>query len=219
MCGRMVASALKKAWTLDGKIVIPSAFRASFNLAPTAGIVVFRAGDGAWDASLMRWGLVPSWWKDGTRLPGQTFNARAESLAEKPMFRAPFQRRRCLIPCDGFYEWKAGDGKAKQPYFIQPSDPEGIFHFAGLWDLWEAADGAMESCTIITTGPNARMKEIHDRMPVILSEGDFEAWLDPRNQDTAGLEQLLAPCDPSGMEAYPVGPVKGDGPHLLDRVS
>jgi putative SOS response-associated peptidase YedK len=211
----MVARVLKKAWTKDGKIVIPPAFQASFNIAPTAGIVVFRAGGGEWDASITRWGLVPSWWKDAAKLPGQTFNARAETLAEKPTFRASFKRRRCIIPADGFYEWKAMSGKVKQPYFIQPSDPEGIFHFAGLWDLWETADGAMESCTIITTEPNPLMKEIHNRMPVILSPVDFDEWLDPSNQDTARLHRLLVPWDPTGMVAYQVGPVRGDGPGLI----
>lgn len=218
MCGRMVARVLKKAWTKDGKIVIPPAFQPSFNIAPTAGIVVFRAGAGEWDASIMRWGLVPVWWKDAAKLPDRTFNARAETLSEKPTFRAPFKRRRCLIPCDGFFEWKALGGKTKQPYFIHPADSEGIFLFAGLWDLWETADGAIESCTIITTEPNALMEGIHNRMPVILSEGDFDEWLDSSNQDTASLNRLLVPWDPAGMDAHAVGPVKGDGPGLLDPV-
>ncbi len=215
MCGRIVARVLKKAWTKDGRIVIPPMFRPSYNIAPTQGIIVFRAGEGEWDASIMRWGLVPSWWKDAAKLPGQTFNARAETVAEKPTFRAAFKRRRCLIPCDGFYEWKATGGKAKQPFFIQPADPEGIFHFAGLWDHWETADGAMESCTIITTEPNALMAGIHNRMPVILAAENFDEWLDPANQDTARIQRLLMPCDPGGMEAHEVGPVRGDGPELV----
>lgn len=218
MCGRMVAKVLKAAWTKNGVIVIPPVFRASYNIAPTSGIVVFRAVAGAWDASIMRWGLVPSWWKDAAKLPGQTFNARAETIAEKPTFRAAFKRRRCLIPADGFYEWAATGGKVKQPYYIQPCDPEGIFHFAGLWDLWETADGAMESCTIITTEPNALMEGIHNRMPVILPPSAFDEWLDPTFQDTGRVQRLLVPSDPAGMEAYPVGPVRGDGPELIDRL-
>jgi putative SOS response-associated peptidase YedK len=220
MCGRLVARVLKKAWTKDGRIVIPPIFRPSYNIAPTQGIIVFRAGETEWDASLMRWGLVPSWWKDAAKLPGQTFNARAETLAEKPTFRAAFKRRRCLIPCDGFYEWKGTGGKVKQPFFVHPADPEGIFHFAGLWDLWETADGAMESCTIITTEPNALMAEIHNRMPVILSPEHFDEWLDPTNhQDSARLQRLLVPCEPLGMEACLVGPVKGDGPQLIEPLA
>jgi putative SOS response-associated peptidase YedK len=111
-------------------------------------------------------------------------------------------------------------GKVKQPYFIQPSDPEGIFHFAGLWDLWETADGAIESCTIITTEPNALMAGIHNRMPVILAPESFDEWLDPTNhQDSARLQRLLLPCEPSGMEACLVGPVKGDGPQLIEPLA
>lgn len=219
VCGRIVARVLKAAWTKNGKIVIPPAFRPSYNIAPTAGIVVFRATAGAWDASIMRWGLVPSWWKDAAKLPGQTFNARAATLAEKPTFRASFKRRRCLIPVDGFYEWASTGGKTKQPFYIHPSDPEGIFHFAGLWDLWETADGAMESCTIITTEPNALMAGIHDRMPVILTPGNFDEWLDPANQDSGRVHRLLVPCDQTLMEAYPVGPVRGDGPELIARMA
>lgn len=212
----MVAKVLKAAWTKNGKIVIPPIFRPSYNIAPTAGIVVFRATVGEWDASIMRWGLVPSWWKDPAKLPRKTFNAVGETIAEKPSFRASFKRRRCLIPCDGFYEWKnLGSGKVKQPYYIHPRDPEGIFHFAGLWDLWETADGAMESCTIITTVPNSLMEGIHDRMPVILSAEHFDEWLDPANQEAPRLHRLLVPCDPSGMEGYAVGPVRGDGPGLI----
>jgi putative SOS response-associated peptidase YedK len=110
-------------------------------------------------------------------------------------------------------------GKVKQPYFIQPSDPEGIFHFAGLWDLWETPDGVMESCTIITTEPNALMEGIHNRMPVILSSGDFDEWLDPGNQNTERLNHLLMPCASFTIEAYAVGPVKGNRPHLLEPVN
>jgi putative SOS response-associated peptidase YedK len=211
----MVARVLKKAWTKDGKIVIPPMFRPSYNIAPTQGIIVFRAGETEWNASIMRWGLVPSWWKDASKLPGQTFNARAETVAEKPTFRAAFKRRRCLIPCDGFYEWKAMGAKAKQPYFIHPADPEGIFHFAGLWDLWETADGAMESCTIITSEPNALMAGIHNRMPVILAPEAHEEWLDPGIEGGERLARLLLPSDSVEMAAYKVGPVKGDGPNLI----
>ena len=167
----------------------------------------------------MRWGLVPSWWKDATKLPGQTFNAGGETVAMKPTFRAAFKRRRCIIPADGFYEWKTIDGKAKQPFYIYPRDPEAVFAFAGLWELWETADGSMESCTIITTEPNALMAEIHTRMPVLLSTQDFEEWLDPSNQDTASLLRFLVPCDPALMDAYAVGPVKGEGPGLIMPVA
>jgi putative SOS response-associated peptidase YedK len=211
----MVAKVLKAAWTKNGKIVIPPIFRPSYNIAPTAGIVVFRAAAGDWDASIMRWGLVPSWWKDPAKLPRKTFNAVGETVAEKPSFRASFKRRRCLIPADGFYEWATVAGSTKQPFYIHPSDPEGIFQFAGLWDLWKTADGAMESCTIITTEPNSLMEGIHNRMPVILSTEHFDEWMDPANQNSPRLQRLLVPCDPARMMAYAVGPVRGDGPELI----
>lgn len=216
MCGRMVAVAIKKIWRSTGwEGGPPPGFRASYNIAPTSEIVTLRAEAGSYTADLMRWGLVPSWWKDAAKLPGQTFNARAETIAEKPTFRASFKRRRCLIPADGFYEWKAMGGSAKQPYYIHPRDPETVFAFAGLWDLWETADGAILSTTIITTTPNVLMAEIHDRMPVILAPQHFQEWLDPANQNTRALQRLLVPCDISHMTADPVRPVRGDGPESI----
>lgn len=165
MCGRVVAAILKKAWKNQlGEIVIPPAFRARYNISPTSELLTFRAGAGGVEASLMRWGLVPSWWKDAAKLPAATFNARAETIGEKPTFKASFKRRRCIIPVNGFYEWMATGPKTKQPFYIHPSDPDQDFAFAGLWDYWETQDGAMESCTIITTEPNALMEEIHTRM-------------------------------------------------------
>lgn len=212
----MVAVAIKKIWRSMGwEGGPPPGFRASHNIAPTSEIVTLRAEAGACTADLMRWGLVPSWWKDAAKLPGQTFNARAETIAEKPTFRASFKRRRCLIPADGFYEWKAMGGSAKQPYYIHPRDPEAVFAFAGLWDLWETADGAILSTTIITTTPNALMEGIHDRMPVVLAPQHFQEWLDPTNQNTGALQRLLVPCDISQMAIYPVNPLKGDGPDLI----
>lgn len=216
MCGRMVAVAIKKIWRSMGwEGSPPPGFRASYNIAPTSEIVTLRAEAASNTADLMRWGLVPSWWKDAAKLPGQTFNARAETIAEKPTFRASFKRRRCLIPADGFYEWKAMGGSAKQPYYIHPRDPEAVFAFAGLWDLWETADGAILSTTIITTTPNVLMAEIHDRMPVILAPQHFQEWLDPANQNTGALQRLLVACDISHMTADPVRPVRGDGPELI----
>jgi putative SOS response-associated peptidase YedK len=166
----------------------------------------------------MRWGLAPSWWKDAAKLPAATFNARTETLAEKPTFRNAFKRRRCIIPVDGFYEWMAVQGKPKQPFYLHPKDQEGLFVLAGLWDYWETQDGAMESCTIITTEPNELMVEIHNRMPVILQESDFDAWLDLENQTGAGLHKFLVPCDPAGIEAYRVGLVRSEGKELIQPI-
>ena len=216
MCGRMVQAAIKKLWRSRGEVSgLPPAFQPRYNLAPTSAVMVVRDTKDGWSAEMMRWGLVPSWWKDAAKLPGQTFNARAETVASKPTFRAAFKRRRCIIPADGFYEWKAEGAKTKQPFYIHPRDPEAVFAFAGLWELWETADDTMESCTIITTIPNALMEEIHNRMPVILAPKSFDEWLDPANQDTESLQRFLVLCDPTFMNAYAVGPVKGEGPELI----
>ncbi len=216
VCGRMVQAAIKKLWASQGEMAeLPPVFQPRYNLAPTSAVLVVRAGMDGWSADMMRWGLVPSWWKDATKLPSLTFNARAETIATKPTFRSAFKRRRCIVPADGFYEWKATGGKVKQAFYIHSRDPEKVFAFAGVWELWETADGAMESCTIITTEPNALMAEIHTRMPVILSPHTFEEWLDPTNEDTASLQRFLVPCDPAVMDAYSVGLVKGDGRGLI----
>lgn len=216
MCGRMVQVALKKLWRMREELTgIPPGFHPRYNIVPTSDVLVVRSGSSGWSAGMMRWGLIPSWWKDASAFPTQTFNARAETVATKPTFRSAFKRRRCIIPADGFYEWKTIAGKPKQPYFIHPSAAGEVFAFAGLWDYWETADGAMESCTIITTEPNALMAEIHHRMPVILPPQTIEEWLNPSDQGSARLQQLLVPSEPNLMSAHAVGPVKGEGPALI----
>jgi putative SOS response-associated peptidase YedK len=142
-------------------------------------------------------------------------NARAETLAEKPAFRTALRKRRCLIPADGFYEWQqspSGSKAKKQPYYIHR--PDGApFAFAGLWELWSqrstaSADSAasltIESCTIVTTAANATLRELHDRMPVVLAHNDYATWLDPAVKDPAKLSFLLAPCPDDELIAEPV---------------
>jgi putative SOS response-associated peptidase YedK len=130
-------------------------------------------------------------------------NARAETAAEKPAFRDPLERKRCLIPADGFYEWKR-NGKSKQPYCFEVGDRE-PFAFAGLWDNWRAPDGSkLETCTILTTTPNQLLTDIHDRMPVILSSENYDLWLDPGFRDVAAVTEMLQPFDADRMRRYPV---------------
>jgi putative SOS response-associated peptidase YedK len=168
-----------------------------YNIAPTQPIaVVTQNGTRVLDG--YRWGLVPSWAKDlsfGNRM----INARAETLAEKPVFKSALLRRRCLVPADGFYEWKReGSGKSarKQPMRVHHRD-NGLFAFAGLWDEWQAPDGSpIRSCTIITTAPNELMSGIHDRMPAILRREDEEAWLHAPGEDKYDLPPLLAMLRP-----------------------
>jgi putative SOS response-associated peptidase YedK len=133
----------------------------------------------------------------------KTINARAETVATTPSFREPFKSQRCLIPADGFYEWRR-NGKTKQPYCFEVNDGE-LFAFAGLWDRCISQQGeSIESCTILTTTPNSLLADIHDRMPVILKAENYDLWLDPAFRDTASVTEMLKPFDAALMRRYPV---------------
>ena len=177
-----------------------------YNIAPTQEVLaIFRDVEmpETNQAGSFTWGLVP-FWADTVEIGAKMTNARAETLRQKPSFRAAFKYRRCLIPVSGFYEWKRV-GKVKQPWYFRPLEDGVPFAFAGLWEHWSGSAGeALWSCTIITTEANARMAEVHHRMPVILSPDSFDQWLDPNRQDSKQLEPLLVPCPPDLMTAYPV---------------
>ena len=174
-----------------------------YNIAPSQMVPVVRLdgdGDRAW--AWLKWGLIPSWAKDPA-IGNRMINARSETVSEKPSFRAAFRRRRCLIPADGFYEWQSRDG-AKQPHLIAATDG-GQLAFAGLWEHWQDAEGAViESCTIITTEANDRLRPIHPRMPVIVAPAHFDFWL--AASETAGemLRPLFAPLPDDSLTARPV---------------
>lgn len=182
---------------------------ARYNIAPGQAIAAVRAGPegSAREVATLRWGLIPSWAKDPA-IGSRMINARAESVADKPSFRAAFRRRRCLVAADGFYEWQKRNG-AKQPYCVARADGA-PFAFAGLWERWEggaespAQVPAIESCTIVTTAANECVAPIHDRMPVILAASDYALWLDPRVADRVILEALLRPCPADDLTAWPV---------------
>lgn len=189
MCGRYTLTSDKNTFlTHFGLSDVPD-FRYSYNIAPSQEVPVVRFTDEGWELINCHWGLIPHWAKEAKFKP---INARAESMADKPFFRDCFRKRRCLIPANGFYEWKK-EGNHIQPYFIYLKDQE-LFAFAGLWDRWKDKD----TCIIITTGANDMMKPIHDRMPVILSSEDYDQWLEE------GGEGLLQPCQLE-MDAYPIG--------------
>jgi putative SOS response-associated peptidase YedK len=194
--------------------------RPRFNIAPTQELPIVRQPlEGEREAALARWGLLPFWVKDPKAFKANLFNARAEGAADKPSFREPFKRRRCLVPTSGFYEWKKSDG-AKVPHFIRLRDGA-PFAFAGLYDRWERGNAVIESFTILTTRPNDLMAALHDRMPVILAPTAYDRWLDPGLHDLADLEDLLQPFPSDEMEAYPVsravnGP-RQDDPSLIER--
>jgi putative SOS response-associated peptidase YedK len=153
----------------------------------------------------MRWGLIPYWAKDAS-IAVRTINAMSETAAEKPAFKEAMRRRRCLVPADGFYEWRRGSGNKKQAYNIGMAHSEdGLFAFAGLWDRWRSPEGsALETCTILTTTANPLVADIHDRMPAILRPEDYDLWLDPGVTDPARVAELLKPYDAREMRKYPV---------------
>jgi putative SOS response-associated peptidase YedK len=206
MCGRFTLFEADKILSREFGVSGFPPLSPRYNIAPSQPVAAVRAapaGAGR-ELALLRWGLIPSWSKDpaiGNRL----INARAETAREKPSFRNAFRRHRCLIPASGFYEWQRQE-RGKQPYFVRMRDGR-PFAFAGLWDRWESADeGAIETCTILTTAPNAVLAPIHDRMPVILPPAEYARWLDPSLRDTDSLAPLLVPFPPDDMLAFPVSP-------------
>jgi putative SOS response-associated peptidase YedK len=193
-------------------------FVSRYNIAPGSLIPAVRTHvqTAQPEAVALRWGLVPSWTKSdhGTQL----VNARAETVAIKPSFRDALRHRRCVIPASGFYEWEHR-GRARQPWLFRRRD-ERPFGFAGLWEGWRAADGAMlETCALITTGPNALMRPIHDRMPVLLAPEQFASWLDPRVTQPDELASLLRAAPAETMSAFAVSRhvsnVRNEGPVCL----
>jgi putative SOS response-associated peptidase YedK len=216
MCGRFSIYATSQELA-DGTLCeLLAGFREErrYNIAPGQWVIVVRPEKGQRVPDLAQWGLVPSWAKEPKAGP-RPINARAEGLESKPTFRGAFRHGRCLIPASGFFEWQQL-GKGKQPYFIRPRGGEGIFTFAGLCATWASFEGELQTCTIITTTPNALMADIHDRMPAILAGADQAAWLDPENKKAA---ELLRPFPAEAMEAFPVGAAVGnprnDGPELV----
>jgi putative SOS response-associated peptidase YedK len=174
-----------------------------YNIAPTQPVaVVANRGDHRLD--FFRWGLIPSWAKDPS-IGNRMINARAETLAERAFFRNAYRRRRCLVLADGFYEWQAvASSKRKQPMYFRLKTGE-PFGFAGLWESWNSPDGSQVlSCTIITTEPNELVREIHNRMPVILDRDSYLSWLDPSEKHPQDLQGLLRPYPSADLMAYPV---------------
>jgi putative SOS response-associated peptidase YedK len=222
MCGRYTLTVdpadLREAFP---GLTFPEDMTPRYNVAPSQPVAVV-ANNGKQAVEFFKWGLVPSWAKD-VSIGNRMINARGETLAEKPSFRAAYRRRRCLVLADGFYEWKAEPGqKSKTPMFIKLKSGE-PFAFAGLWEVWhpDQAD-VLLSCAIITTTPNALMEKIHDRMPVILPAKAYDLWLDPAEQTPdalRALDKLLKPYPAAQMTALPVSRAvndpKNDSPECI----
>ena len=200
MCGRFAIknpSAVKEAFQLEDM----PALAPRYNIAPSQDTAIIRVTDAGRQLELARWGLIPAWAKE-SKGGYATINARAETVDSKPTYRGPCKRQRCIIPADGFYEWHTQDG-IKIPHHI--GRPDGApFALAGLWDRWQGPQGAILSCSIIVTTANQFMQRLHERMPVILAPQDYAAWLDPENQNTQALKQLLLPAPEDWLSAWPV---------------
>lgn len=224
MCGRFVSATSPdqlasyfSATPVGEKLLEPS-----YNVAPTNDIYVIVDDEGgARRLDAYHWGLVPRWAKDPS-VGNRMINARAETLAEKSTYRSAFRHRRCLVPADGFYEWKKVPGqKTKQPVFLHRQDGEPLA-FAGLWEEWHHGDERLRSTTIITCAANDLIAPIHDRMPVLLAPSAWDEWLDRSIDDTASLGRFLVPAPPALFAVHEVSTevnnVRNKGSHLIDPV-
>lgn len=183
----------------------PLAITPNWNLAPTQLAPILFVRDGERDFAMMRFGLVPAWaksLKDAAKY--SLINAKGEEVETKRSYSQAFQRRRCILPLSGFYEWKRED-EAKRPFAIHFKD-NSIMSVAAVWEHWQSGETGevVDSFAVITTSPNRFMESIHNRMPVILDPRDESAWLDPENKDTAQLKSLLKPCPPEWLDAHEV---------------
>lgn len=224
MCGRFVLTVdpadLQEAFPT---LSIPEGvLRPRFNIAPSQPVAIIL-NRGMYSLEFCIWGLIPGWAKDPS-IGSRMINARAETIAEKPAFRAAFRRHRCLIPANGFYEWQSTPGsKTKTPFFISLKS-HNPFSFAGIWDSWSSPDGSeVNTCCIITTHPNPLVAPIHNRMPVILPQTAYEHWLNPAQTRPEALLPLLKPYEAEEMQAYPVSrfvnDTKNDTPECIRPVT
>jgi putative SOS response-associated peptidase YedK len=224
MCGRYlrrsdkqrIAEAFKLGKLQDEFVLSPD-----YNIVPTTFQPVIRESRESTERELvpMRWGLIPHFTKSLADFKGiSTINARAESIEKSPTWRVPFQRRRCLVPSDGFYEWLQLDAKTKQPYSFMMKD-EVPFAFAGLWDAWKEPDGGwLQSFSVVTTEANSLMQAVHSRMPVILHPKGYARWLSREVTEQPPID-LLRPYESEAMKSWAcnplVGNVRNNGPEML----
>jgi putative SOS response-associated peptidase YedK len=228
MCGRYVQASsygdLEQYFQTDEVRERAVEHRPDYNVAPTRDVPVVAVSEQRRVLDVVRWGLVPPWAKD-LSIGNRMINARAESVATKPAYRKAFEKRRCIVPADGFYEWRRIEGRSKLPYYIRHADGTPLA-FAGLWERWKDPDDPeaewIRTCCIITTDANEALRKVHDRMPVVLPEASWEQWLDPDNHDTEALRALLVPAPAEEFVLHPVStrvnrPANND-PSLLEEV-
>jgi putative SOS response-associated peptidase YedK len=219
MCGRFTLRTPASELVEIFRLVRSMEVSPRYNIAPTQPVAAVRERPtGRREMIPLHWGLVP-WWSKDRHGAARMINARSETVATRPAFRNLFRSHRCLIPADGFYEWQKTAGRSKQPYFISLRDGR-PFAFAGLWDRWQGADSSvLESCTILTTDTNDLLRELHDRMPVILNSEDYDRWLSPESGDPEQPNALLAPYPSERMQLWPVSTVvnnaRNDAPDCI----
>lgn len=214
MCGRYTLTKVPE----ERVVVYPETEKIAliprFNVAPTQLMPIIPMSDPT-HIHFYRWGLIPHWAKEA-KVAYKMINARSETLLEKPAFKTPFRQARCLVPADGFYEWKQSLG-GKQPYRITLQD-ESLFYFAGLYDVWRSPEGKnIWTYTVITTEPNELMLDIHDRMPAILDTAAAERWLSAQ-ESAEDLREVLQPFPSAQMKAYPVSPEVGSVRNESERL-
>jgi putative SOS response-associated peptidase YedK len=224
MCGRFTNRLTWREIVALYRLAVPATpernLPARHNICPTDTIDAVIERKGTRELKPMRWGLIPSWWKKSAKEIPATFNARAETLADKPMFRDVFKRNRCLIPASGYYEWLATP-TGKQPYYYTARDGSALT-FAGLWDVWKNRETgtALQSCTMVVTNANALAGKVHNRMPVLLQPQDFDGWL----AGTTGTD-ILKPAPDDYLQVWPVSRrvnssrAPSDDPALIERVA
>lgn len=222
MCGRFTNRITPAQYQECFDVLYAEERRPRFNVAPTQSIPVIRPKNGQRELFQASWGLVPSWAKE-RKIGSSLINARADTVATKPSYRSAFKRHRCLIPVDGFYEWRQIGPKEKQPYFIHRKDGA-PFAFAGLWECWKSPQGEeLESACLITTEPNKLMEPIHNRMPVILSPSDYDRWMNTPPEDSKSLQSLLIPFVADDLQADPVSKLvnapRNDVPQCIEPLA
>ena len=196
-------------------------FPPRYNVAPTQPVGIVRVEEGVRRFRLVRWGLIPSWVKDPKSFT-LLINARSETAHEKPAFKAAIQRRRCLVPANGFYEWQRRAGPGKQPFWVRPVKG-GLIGFAGVWERWMGRDGEeLETMAILTAAAPPSLEDIHHRVPVVISPGNYARWLDTNDAYAGTLNELLRPPPDDFFAAIPIGMrvnvVANDDPGLQDAV-
>jgi putative SOS response-associated peptidase YedK len=223
MCGRFVLFSTGKDISRHFELVEDPLFPPRFNIAPNQKIETVRVpqGTGHRRIATARWGLIPNWAKDKS-IGWKLINARSETVFDKPAFRNSIRKRRCLIPSNGFYEWKRNHGAKTRPYFFSMADGS-LFAFAGLWDSWKDDSGeTIETCSIITTAANSLVAPVHERMPVILKRDNYDLWLDNAITDLERLSWVMVPYASELMKLYPVASkvnkASYDGPDCIEAV-